>query len=105
MSDTLQVQKDSGIFVPNVAKVRVRQQQGFVYLIAGSKTLEMRTPVAHRIGFALVKQAGEIFPGEHIQLVINGSALNFDEKGAKQVGAALLRKADCADDFQQRIHK
>jgi hypothetical protein len=48
----------------------------------------------------MVKQAGSALPGEHVVLKVNGDALNFPPEGAKQVGAALLRKADDADDFQ-----
>jgi len=74
-----------------------------VYLLVDDKMLEMRTPAAHKTGFALVKQAGEALPGEFVVLKVNGYALNFPPKSATQVGGALLRKADDADDFQKRM--
>lgn len=71
-----------------------------MYALIGDKMLEMRTPEAHRIGFAMCKQAGLAEPGELIVVKINGSELQFPPNNARQVGGALLRKADDADDFQ-----
>ena len=106
MSDSLSVSLGSGLYIPNINEVRVRTRQGLVYFIANDKMLEMRTPAAHKTGFAMVKKAGEALPGEFVKLVINGSALSFLPKSAKQIGAALLRRADAADDFQlQRVRK
>jgi len=103
MTDSLQVTLNSGVFVPNVKEVRARTRQGLVYLLVDDKMLEMQTPAAHKTGFALVKQAGEALPGEFVVLKVNGYALNFPPKNAKQVGGSLLRKADDADDFQKRM--
>ena len=102
MTDSLEVTKSAGIFVPNVNEVRARTRNGLVYLLINDKVLEMRTPAAHKTGFALVKHAGEAGPSEFVVLKVNGYALNFPPKSAKQVGGALLRKADVADDFQTR---
>jgi len=84
--------------------VSVRHREGMVYLLANGKVLPLRTPAAHATGFALVKEAGLALDTEFVVLEINGAALNFPTKSAKQIGAALLRKADAADDFQKRIH-
>jgi hypothetical protein len=106
MSDSLSVSLSTDLYVPRLAEIRVRHRHDFVYLIVGDKAVEMRTPAAHRTGFALVKKAGEALPGEFVKLVINGVALNFPPKSAKQIGASLLRKADAVDDFQlQRVSK
>lgn len=107
-NDILEVTRSAGFFSPNVGMVAVRQRYGLVYLFVDDRDpLEMRTPAAHKTGFALVKMAGEALQNklnEFVVLRINGVALNFPPKGAKKVGAALLRRADDADDFQKRIH-
>jgi len=105
MTDALSVTRANGLLVPNIREVRARTRHGLVYLLVDDKMLEMQTPAAHKTGFALVKQSGEALPGEFVVLKVNGYALNFPPKSAKQVGAALLRKADDADDFQKRIYK
>jgi len=74
-------------------------------MLINDKMLEMRTPVAHKTGFAMVKNAGEASPNEFVVLKVNGYALNFPPKSAKQVGGSLLRKADDADDYQLRMVK
>lgn len=98
----MQVDIGTGIFVRNTQTIRAAHRNGLVYMEVNGRVLEMRTPVAHRVGFALVKKAGEALPNEFIKLVINGYALNLPSKSAKKVGAALLRKADHADDFQRQ---
>ena len=103
-TDKLEVTRSAGFFMPNVNTVRVKQKTGLVYLLIDDRLLEMRTPEAHKTGFAMVKIAGEAVQNEFVVLRINGVALNFPPKGATKVGAALLRKADDADDFQKRIH-
>ena len=103
MSDQLEVTLSTGIFIPNVNAVRVRHRAGLVYLFVDDCLVEMRTPIAHKTGFALVCQAGEAMENEFIILRINGDDLNFPTHNARQIGAALLRKADDADDFQQQM--
>ena len=103
-NDILEVTRSAGFFSPNVGAVVVRQVYGMVYMFIDEKILEMRTPAAHKTGFAMVRHAGEALENEFVILRINGVALNFPPKSAKQVGAALLRRADDADDFQKRIH-
>jgi len=104
MNNKMEVTRSAGFFSPNVNEVRVRQRYGLVYLMAGDKVLEMRTPLAHKTGFDLVKQAGEALPGEFVILRVNGQELNFLSHQAKQIGGSLLRKADDADDFQKRLN-
>lgn len=83
---------------------RVRDRQGLVYWAIGEKVIELKTPRAHQAGFDMVRQAGEAEPSELIVVTINGEEVDFPPELAMQVGGALLRKADAADDFQQRIH-
>lgn len=95
----IEVSRKIGIYSENVIH-RVRTRNGLVYWIIGDKAVEMRTPEAHRIGFALCKQAGEAEGAELIIVKLHGRELQFLPNTAKKVGAALLRKADAADDFQ-----
>lgn len=101
MSDSIEVSLQKGFFHQTV-EVRVRSRHGLVYLKVGDKVLPMQTPAAHRLGMAMVTKGGEAQPGELVIVKINGEGLQFPPSNAKQVGGALLRKADDADDFQQQ---
>ena len=103
-NDKLEVTRSAGFFTPNVNECTAHHWRGLVCLIIDGKAILMRTPKAHRTGFDLVKQAHEALENEFIELKVNGVALNFPPKSAKQVGAALLRRADDADDFQKRLN-
>jgi len=104
-TDQIAVERSTGIYTPNVGACRARTRAGLVYLFIDDKPIELHTPDAHKLGFAMVKQGGEAMPQEFIVVKVNGVALNFPPKSAKQVGAAILRRADAADDFQKRISK
>ena len=102
LSDTLELARSAGIFFTNVNVIRVPQQKyGLVGLVIDGRAVTMNTTKAHRTGFDMVKHAGEALHNEFVVLKINGVALNFPPKGAKKVGAALLRRADDADDYQR----
>ena len=102
----IEVTRSAGFFSPNVDRGFVRQRHGFVYLFIDGRTpLKMRTPTAHKTGFAMVVQAAKALPNEFVVLKVNGEELNFPSPAAKQVGGSMLRKADDADDFQiQRLN-
>ena len=105
MTDSIEVSRSVEILTVGTFTVRVRSRYGLVYWLIGDKVLELRTPAAHKTGFALVKHASEATANELVVVKINGEKIQFPPSNAKQVGAALLRKADDADDFQQqRIH-
>ena len=102
MTDTIEITRSRGILTGVNFTVRVRSRYGLVYWMIGDKApLEMRTPAAHKTGFALVKHASEAIAGELVVVKINGENLTFLPEHATQIGGALLRKADDADDFQQ----
>jgi hypothetical protein len=100
MSDSIEVDLDRGLYEGRYAQTRVRTQGGLVCWLVGDKAVTMRTLVAHRVGFALVKKSAEAGPGELVSVKINGDSIQFIPNNARQVGGALLRKADDADDFQ-----
>ena len=100
MSDSFEITRKLAVYVASTFTVRVRSRFGLVYALFGNKPLKMTTTEAHDRGFKMVKLAGEAEPGELIIVKINGSELQFPPSNARQVGGALLRKADDADDFQ-----
>ena len=100
-NNTFEVTRSAGFFTPNVSAVRVPQQKhGLVCMVIDGKPIVMNTTKAHRTGFDMVKNAGEALHNEFVILRVNGVALNFPPQSAEKVGAALLRRADDADDFQ-----
>lgn len=85
--------------------VSAAMRKGMVYLVVGAKVLEMNTTNAVETGLAMVTKAGEAMPNEFVRLKARGLSLDFPSISANQIGAALLRKADVADDFQRRMGK
>lgn len=106
MTDSIQVSITKGVYRGGFHKMRLRARYGLVYWMIDDKILELRTPAAHRVGFEMVKKAGLLQKGELVTTKINGTEIQYSAYNAKQVGGALLRKADDADDFQlQRIKR
>ena len=103
MNDSLKVTRKKAVYTNTNSSVAVRSRYGLVYLNVGDKTLEMKTPTAHGLGMALAKQAGLAERGELVIVIINGVDVQFLPSSARQVGGALLRKADDADDYQLRV--
>jgi len=116
----LSVERSSGIFVPTVSQIRVRNRGPLLYLLIvdsnGSKrpAIPVRTPQAHKVGFDLIYRADDCFkevndgltwaeiqiPSEFVILTVNGNPIHLPAKVARQLGAALLRRSDSVDDFQ-----
>lgn len=102
----IEVTRSTGIFVPNNKEIRVNQRCGLVYLFVDGKIIQMKTPVAHKTGFTLIRQANDAErEGEYIILRVDGEPINLLNDTAKGIGASLLRKADDADDFQRNNRK
>jgi len=101
MIDSIAIVKVKGLYFDNLSEVRTTDQHGHVYLRIADKVCEMTTSVATKIGVALVTKAGELLPGEFLQLVINGNRFNVLSLPARRLGGALLRRADRADDWQR----
>ena len=103
--NSLQVSCETGVFIPQTYDVRVATRIGLVYIKIDDKVLEMNTVSAVDTGMALAKFAGQIAPDEYIKLKLNGESFDLLAENALQIGGALLRKADDADDYQLRINK
>lgn len=101
---SLDVTKATGVMRGTPSRVAVRQDGPIVVLFVADKSVQMTTPIAHRVGFALVVNARDCAPAEFVRLTINGESVDFPPRSARQVGGALLRKADGADDWQ-RSHR
>ena len=104
MSDRIEITRKRVIYTESTVVMRVRSRHGLVYWFIGEKPVEMTTTAAHDTGFGMVMQADQAEAGELVIVKINGVAVQFLPHNAKQVGGALLRKADDADDFQLRVN-
>lgn len=95
-------------------RVQVRHQGPWVILLIDKKPIPMSTPQAHKIGWALLREAddcireannGVLWAGHKanhsVIMTVNGTSLNVSAHKARQIAAALLRNSDPADDFQK----
>ena len=87
----------------DIRTVVVRQERDSVVVFVGAKRLEMRTPAAVKVGMALARAKTEAAPGDFVRFEINGEPLDLLPDVAAQVGGAVLRKADQADDWQRQV--
>lgn len=96
--------KKASAYVPPPGAIRIRSQGPDVWLLIGDKILELTTPVAMKIAFALVGHAKECEgTPDFVVLAINGEELHLLPAIATQIGGALVKKADKADDWQRGI--
>lgn len=99
----ISVSLSTGVYHSYATAMRVGHRHGSVMLSAGSKTIELSTPTAHKIGFALASKAGQAQKGEHVTLSINGEQVKLLPEHALNLGGAILRKTDDADDYQRAM--
>jgi len=108
--NTISVFRDNKNFNPVVYKIRVRSEGPLVVLVFDNKRIEVRTPTAHQIGFALIRaaddciKANEIGAREFVVLKINNADIHLPAEAGRQLGASLLRRSDPADDFQRKYN-
>lgn len=96
--------KREGLIPALTGDIRARHRGGSVFLLLGSKMLEMTTPVAVKVGFALAKNGGAcMFHGDMVLLEIGGEEFALPPSVAVQLGGVMMLKADRADDFQRRL--
>lgn len=98
--NSISVDRRSGILEPRAHRIAVRSRYGSVLMNIDGKIIELTTIVAHRIGMDLVCKANDCLPSELINVNINNEKLGLLPEHATQIGGALLRKADDADDWQ-----
>lgn len=99
----ISVSKQRGIVQLKPHHIVVRQRCGSVFLYVDHAGLMLTTPVAHKTGFDLVKMASELLTGEFMRIMINAQSIDLLPDHAQKIGAALLKKADAADDFQRGL--
>ena len=76
----------------------VRRVDGRVHMFINDKQMDMNTTNAHDMGLAL--GLTQLAPDEMSILTINGERIDLFDPLANKLTAALLRKADAADDWQ-----
>lgn len=90
------------LFKPLQGDIRARFRADKVYLLLGSKQLEISTPLAVKVGHALAKNGGACFYlGDFVTLEIGGEEFCLPPQTAIQLGGVMLKKADRADDWQR----
>lgn len=105
----LKVDRRTGVaYVPRAGNLAVRQELDKVVVFVDEKRLEMSTPVAVKIGLALCLRSDDhganVVKGEVIAFEISGFEVLLLPETAMSIGAAILRKADRADDWQRAFH-
>lgn len=94
--------KSAALYTPPAGDIRARSRDGRVFMLMGAKVLEMTTPTATKIGFALAKNGGAcICHGDVVALEIGGEEFHLLPAVAVQLGGVLMLKADRADDWQR----
>jgi hypothetical protein len=90
------------LYVPPRGDIRARCRGPHVFILLGGKMLQMTTPVAAKVGFALAKNGGAcLHHGDVVLLEIGGERFTLLPAIAVQLGAVMMRKADRADDWQR----
>lgn len=101
MEATLTIKKQAHrVYQPIVDHIVVKSMRGKVVMVIGSAQVLFSTLVAHGAGLALIKEAATALPGDLIIMEVNSTEIQFLPRQATQIGAALLRKVDVADDWQ-----
>ena len=96
----IKVNLSSGVYKGGHYKIVVRSENGQVIVFIDQSRLEFNTPTAFKLGFTMVKKAGEALVGDFVSLLINSKELQLLPSQALQVGGAILRKFEDADDYQ-----
>lgn len=98
--------KKAGIHAALYGDIRASARGRMVCLLLGSKALEMTTPVAVKVGFALAKNGGAcLYHGDMVLLEIGGEEFTLPPAIAVQLGGVMMLKADKADDFQRDLRR
>jgi len=91
-----------GIYPPPPDRLRARFRFDKAYILMGRHQLEMTTPVAHKLGFALATNGGAaLYLGGVVLFEVGGERYSLPGESAIQLGGVLLKKVDRADDWQR----
>lgn len=95
------VSRKVGTPIPS-PNIHVRAQGPWVVMLFGTSRIELTTPEAHKMAFQLIRTADNCIleQVEFVTLTINNADIEIPPQPARQLGAALLRKSDKADNFQ-----
>lgn len=94
------------LFVPFHGEIRARYRNDRVYILLGTKALEMTTPVAFKVGYALAQHGGACFyQGDVVLFEIGGEEFTLLPETALQLGGVMLKKTDRADDWQREMRR
>jgi hypothetical protein len=80
--------------------IAVRQDGPYVVVFIDGRGIQFLTTDIHKVGYDMVVKSSQALPGDSVVMEINGVDIDLPPKQATQVGGALLRKADFADDWQ-----
>ena len=98
--------KRVALFVPFKGELRARFRNDRVYVLLGTKALEMTTPVAFKVGYALAQNGGACFyQGDVVLFEIGGEEFTLLPETALQLGGVMLKKTDRADDWQRETRR
>lgn len=98
--DSIEVDVARGVYVAPTFKAVVRTNMGKVFASLGGAIVEFSTTAAHEMGLALVKKSATLERNEFVDVKINGRSIHLMAVQATNLGVALIRKADFADDWQ-----
>lgn len=94
--------KRQALYKAPMGDIRTRTRGGHVQMLIGTKMLDMTTPVAVKVGFALAKNGGAcMYLGDFVCFEIGGEEFHLLPAVAVQLGGMLMLKADRADDWQR----
>lgn len=96
----IKVDKKRGIYNGETHVFRVGHRHGKVLFVIDGAALEFKVPIAFQLGWDMVVKSGELLPNEFVVVTINQKTIELPKEQGLQVGGALLRKCDDADDYQ-----
>jgi hypothetical protein len=86
----IKVELRSGVYQGGHYNIVVRSENGQVVVFIDQSRLEFNTPSAFKLGFTMVKKAGEALVGDFVSLLINSKELQLLPCQALQVGGAMV---------------
>lgn len=99
-SMTTELKKFGPLDIPVGVVIAVRASGPYVVVFIDGAGLPFLTTTVHPVGFQMVRLAQQAERGDVVVFNINGVGIDLPPTEARQVGAALLRKSDTADDWQ-----
>ena len=102
MDEGIKIYLSKAVYAPEIKRIAPRVERGGVVVWLDDYRIEMTTPVAVKIGLALVKSYTTAEPGDLVIMRVNGIEVQLVPFQARHVGGVMLKKADRADDWQRQ---